>query len=180
MRINVKIVPMPGAEIVIPEVQTMYSACADVPACLNHVTHIKVWNSANTPFEKKIDRSRPGDAWFCLYPNERALIPTGMKFIIPHGFQVKIIPRSGLALKSGITLLNSPGTIDSDYTNEVMVILHNTSDNHFYIRQGDRIAQMEIRENTMQHMFFNFGTEEELQEHKESSNREGGFGSTGI
>lgn len=77
-----------------------------------------------------------------LSPGERALIPTGLRIAIPVGFEVQIRPRSGLALKHGITLPNSPGTIDSDYRGAVGVILFNTSDTPFQIGHGSRIAQM--------------------------------------
>lgn len=181
MRINLKVVPMPDAQVEIPVVQTLQSACADVRACFTHVDGVKTWTSANQIFEKEVVKYElERGPWFCLYPSERALIPTGLRFIIPHGFQIKLIPRSGVSLKKGVILINSPGTIDSDYTNEVMIPLYNASDVPFYIHHGDRLIQMEIRENTIQKTFFTFGTEEELQQHKEESDRDGGFGSTGI
>ena len=79
---------------------------------------------------------------FDLYPNQRVLIHTGLFLEIPIGFEAHIRPRSGLALKHGVTVLNSPGTIDSDYRGEVGVILINHSKNVFSIHKGDRIAQM--------------------------------------
>jgi len=77
-----------------------------------------------------------------LAPGARALVPTGLKIAVPAGYEMQIRPRSGLALKSGITVLNSPGTIDSDYRGAVGVILFNTSDTPFQIGHGSRIAQM--------------------------------------
>lgn len=77
-------------------------------------------------------------------PLERALIPTGLAIELPQGFEAQIRPRSGLAIKSGITVLNTPGTIDSDYRGEIKVILINLSDHPFELNRADRIAQMVI------------------------------------
>jgi len=79
-----------------------------------------------------------------LKPGNRARVPTGLFIEIPEGYEAQIRPRSGLAIKSGITVLNSPGTIDSDYRGEVCVILINLSDQDFVIKDGDRISQMVI------------------------------------
>lgn len=79
-----------------------------------------------------------------LQPRETALIPAGFAMAIPHGYEAQLRPRSGLALKHGITLLNSPGTIDSDYRGPVGVILTNLGHEPFYVHRGDRIAQMVI------------------------------------
>jgi dUTP pyrophosphatase len=83
-----------------------------------------------------------GDAPMTLQPGARAAVPTGLALAIPEGFEAQLRPRSGLALKHGITCLNSPGTIDSDYRGEVHVILINHGDAPFTIRRGERIAQM--------------------------------------
>ena len=77
-----------------------------------------------------------------LKPGARAMVPTGMCWAIPHGYEVQIRPRSGLAAKAGVTCLNTPGTIDSDYRGEVKVILINLGEDDVVIRRGDRIAQM--------------------------------------
>ena len=79
-----------------------------------------------------------------LNPSEHRLIPTGFAMALPEGFEAQVRPRSGLALKHGITVLNSPGTIDADYRGEVGVILINHGNNPFHIQRGDRIAQMVI------------------------------------
>lgn len=79
-----------------------------------------------------------------LMPGARALVPTGLKFEIPPGFEVQVRPRSGLALKHGITLVNSPGTIDSDYRGEVGIIVMNTGDTEFEVPHGMRIAQLVV------------------------------------
>ena len=79
-----------------------------------------------------------------LLPGARALIPTGFAFELPHGYEAQVRPRSGLALKHGVTLLNSPGTIDSDYRGELMVIMINHGTEPFLVRRGDRVAQLVI------------------------------------
>src|ERR1700749_2873956 len=79
-----------------------------------------------------------------LKPLERKLIPTGLHIELPEGFEAQIRPRSGLALKHGIGIVNSPGTVDADYRGEIKVLLINFSDQHFEINSGDRIAQMVI------------------------------------
>lgn len=79
-----------------------------------------------------------------LGPRERVLVPTGIAIALPLEFEAQVRPRSGLALKAGITVLNSPGTIDADYRGEISVILMNLSDQHYTVRRGDRIAQLVI------------------------------------
>lgn len=81
---------------------------------------------------------------FTLHPLERRLIPTGLYIALPEGYEAQVRPRSGLALKHGITVLNSPGTIDSDYRGELMVLLINLSQNPFTVNDGERIAQLVI------------------------------------
>ncbi len=79
-----------------------------------------------------------------LRPGERTLVPTGLMFELPPGFEGQVRPRSGLALRSGVTLLNTPGTVDSDYRGEVMVLLVNLGSEDFVVRRGERIAQMVV------------------------------------
>jgi dUTP pyrophosphatase len=107
-----------------------------------------------------------------LKPMERKLIPTGLKMEIPTGYEVQIRPRSGLAFKHGITVLNSPGTIDSDYRGDVGVLLINLSNENFIIQNGDRIAQMIVAK----HEVPNFIENSNLNDSHRGS---GGFGSTG-
>lgn len=83
-----------------------------------------------------------------LAPGERRLIPTGIQLALPPGYEAQIRPRSGLALNHGVTLLNTPGTVDSDYRGEIRVILINLGEKEFSIRRGDRIAQMVIQQVT--------------------------------
>ncbi len=107
-----------------------------------------------------------------LQPLERALIPTGLFMALPNGFEAQVRPRSGLAAKNGITVLNTPGTIDADYRGEVKVILINLSDEAFAIEDGTRVAQLVIAPVTR--------AEWEVVEKLETSDRgSGGFGSTG-
>ena len=84
------------------------------------------------------------DAPLTLKPMARAMVPTGLAFAVPAGFEAQVRPRSGLAAKAGITCLNTPGTIDADYRGEVKVILINVGEEDFVIRRGDRIAQLVI------------------------------------
>ena len=105
-------------------------------------------------------------------PHGRILIPTGLFIAIPEGYEMQVRPRSGLALKKGITVLNTPGTVDADYRNEVGVILFNTSDEDFKIEKGDRIAQIVFNKFEQ----INWVEADELDE----TERKGGFGHTGI
>lgn len=107
-----------------------------------------------------------------LAPGERALIPTGMSLEVPAGYELQIRPRSGLALRHGVTLLNSPGTVDSDYRGHVGVILVNLGREPFVVRRGDRIAQFVVAP-VVQAAF------REAEALGVSARGEGGFGSTG-
>lgn len=115
----------------------------------------------------------PADQPLTLKPGERALVPTGFIFEVPHGYEAQIRPRSGLAIKNGITCLNSPGTVDSDYRGEVKVILANLGQDDFTIERGMRIAQMVIAPVTQVAV-------SEVTETSETARGAGGFGSTGI
>jgi dUTP pyrophosphatase len=108
-----------------------------------------------------------------LKPLERKLIPTGLYLELPQGYEAQVRPRSGLALKSGISVLNSPGTVDSDYRGEVGVILVNLSSQDFTIKNGDRIAQMIVAE------YVQVGFEE-ADTLEETVRGAGGFGHTGV
>ena len=108
-----------------------------------------------------------------LKPMERMLIPTGLAIALPTGFEAQIRPRSGLAYKNGVTVLNSPGTIDADYRGEVKVLLVNLSPDDFVIERGMRIAQMVIAK----HEHVSWHVVDELDD---TARGEGGFGSTGT
>ena len=114
----------------------------------------------------------PEDRPLILPPGRRAAVPTGLVLELPDGHEGQVRPRSGLALKHGITCLNTPGTIDSDYRGEVKVILANLGDEPFEIRRGERIAQLVPAPVLRAHFT-------EVQELEETARGSGGFGSTG-
>ena len=107
-----------------------------------------------------------------LKPLERTIIKTGLQIELPVGFEAQVRPRSGLAAKHGLTVLNSPGTVDADYRGEIGVILVNLSTTDFKIEDGERIAQLVIAKHERAEWI-------EVQELSETSRGEGGFGSTG-
>lgn len=144
-KVKVKIIKAEG--VLIPQYMTEESAGMDVRALLEESVVLK--------------------------PLERALIPTGIKMEIPKGYEVQVRPRSGLAIKNGITLLNSPGTIDSDYRGEIKVILVNLSSEPFEVKNGERIAQLVLQKVYQMSL-------EESQELGETERSSGGFGSTGV
>ena len=108
-----------------------------------------------------------------LKPMERRLVPTGLHIALPAGFEAQIRPRSGLALKHGITVLNTPGTVDADYRGEIMVLLVNFSDRDFIVNDGERIAQMVIASHE-------HGTFELVEALGETTRGTGGYGHTGV
>lgn len=114
----------------------------------------------------------PADAPVTLQPGQRALIDTGFCMALPAGYEAQVRPRSGLAIKHGITCLNTPGTIDADYRGEVKVILINLGDAPFIIERGERIAQMVIAPVTQAQVSV-------VTQLNETSRGSGGFGSTG-
>jgi dUTP pyrophosphatase len=114
----------------------------------------------------------PEEAPLTLEPGERAAVPTGLTMALPPGFEAQVRPRSGLALKAGITCLNTPGTIDADYRGEVKVILVNLGQEPFVIRRGERIAQMVIAPVVQ-------AAWREAESLDETARGAGGFGSTG-
>ena len=107
-----------------------------------------------------------------LLPGDRALVPTGLSIAVPAGYEAQVRPRSGLALRGGIVLPNSPGTIDSDYRGELQVIVWNTGSEPFAIERGDRIAQLVLAPVARLEW-------DEVDRLPESTRGEGGFGSTG-
>ena len=115
----------------------------------------------------------PADEPLIIRPGDRHAVPTGLAMAIPRGFEGQVRPRSGLALKSGITCLNTPGTVDSDYRGEVKVILINLGAEDFTVRRGDRIAQMVIAPVIQ-------AAVAEVSDLDETARGAGGFGSTGA
>ncbi|MBP3562501.1 MAG: dUTP diphosphatase [Treponema sp.] len=144
-KVNIKFVAQEGA--IIPEYKTSGAAGADVCAFLSEPVVIK--------------------------SGEFAMIPTGLSFAIPEGYEIQVRPRSGLAAKNGVTVLNTPGTIDSDYRGEVKVILINHGKDAFTVNNGDRIAQLIVAPVTQ-------GVFEKTDELDSTERGEGGFGSTGV
>lgn len=113
------------------------------------------------------------DGTITIPPGGRAIVPTGLRIAIPRGYEGQVRPRSGLALEHGVTVLNSPGTIDSDYRGEVRIILINHGDLDFHISSGDRIAQLIV--SAVERV--DFAASNSLGETERGS---GGFGSTGV
>ena len=126
-----------------------------------------------TPQSAGMDLRANLDAPITLHPLERRLIPTGLHIALPEGYEAQVRPRSGLALKHGLTVLNTPGTIDADYRGEIGVVLINLSQEDFVVNDGERIAQMVI----VRHEQGDFVVVEELDE---TERGEGGYGHTGV
>ena len=108
-----------------------------------------------------------------LHPMERTLVPTGIRIELPEGYEAQVRPRSGLALKHGVTVLNTPGTIDSDYRGELKVLLVNLSNDDFVVNAGERVAQMVIARHET-------ATWEEVEVLDETERGAGGFGHSGT
>ena len=141
---------------------------------------IKIVNKGNqqiptyaTPQSAGMDLRANIDGPILLKSLDRKLIPTGLHIALPEGYEAQVRPRSGLAIKHGITCLNTPGTIDSDYRGDVGVILVNLSNEDFVIQPGERIAQMVINK-------FEQAELVEVEELDETERGEGGFGHTGV
>lgn len=141
---------------------------------------IKVINKGRQPLPQYATDQSAGmdlradiDEPVTIKPLERKLIHTGLYIALPAGYEAQVRPRSGLALKHGITVLNSPGTIDADYRGEVMVLLVNLSNEDFVVKAGERIAQMVVA----RHEQIHFETVAELDETQRGA---GGYGHTGI
>lgn len=126
-----------------------------------------------TPLSAGMDLRADISEPIVLKPMERRIIPTGLRIALPPGYEAQVRPRSGLALKHGITVLNSPGTIDADYRGEIGVLLVNLSDRDFTVTAGERIAQMVVARHEQ--------AEFELVDELDPTERgEGGYGHTGV
>ena len=141
---------------------------------------IKVVNKGHQPLPEYATPQSAGmdlraniEAPITLKPMERRLIPTGLYIALPVGYEAQIRPRSGLALKHGITVLNTPGTIDADYRGELMVLRVNFSDSDFIINDGERIAQMVIARHEQ-------GIFEVVEALDDTERGTGGYGHTGV
>ena len=142
--------------------------------------NVKVINKGHQPLPAYATSQSAGmdlraniDESIVLHPMERRLVPTGLHIALPQGFEAQIRPRSGLALKHGITVLNTPGTIDADYRGELMVLLINFSDTDLVINDGERIAQMVVA----RHEQIEFQLVDELDDTERGA---GGYGHTGV
>ena len=153
---------MSGTNISVNIVRLPHGQGLDLPA-------YETSGSAGMDLRAACSQSEPLE----LAPGQRLLVPTGLVFEIPDGYEAQIRPRSGLALKHGITCLNTPGTIDSDYRGEVMVLLVNLGTEKFVVERGMRIAQMVFAPVTRAEL-----TEASLA--NQSGRGTGGFGSTGV
>lgn len=141
---------------------------------------IKVINKSKHPLPEYATENSAGmdlraniDEPIVLKPLERVLIPTGVFIALPHGYEAQVRPRSGLAIKKGITVLNAPGTIDADYRGMIGVILINLSNEDFVVNDGERIAQMVISK-------YERAEWEEVDELDETERGAGGYGHTGV
>lgn len=144
------------------------------------MVNIKVVNTGHQPLPQYATAQSAGmdlraniDAPITLHPMERRLIPTGLHIALPEGYEAQVRPRSGLALKHGITVLNTPGTVDADYRGEIMVLLVNFSGEDFVINDGERIAQMIIARYAQAEL-------EPVGVLDETERGEGGYGHTGV
>ncbi len=150
MRIPVHLLPH-GEGLPLPEFATPHAAGMDLRAAIPE-----------------------GETWR-IEPGQRRLVPTGLAMAIPVGFEGQVRPRSGLALRHGVTVLNAPGTIDADYRGEVAVVLINHGESAFELRRGERIAQLLIAPAT----FWDWQATEGVEHLGETARGEGGYGSTG-
>ncbi|WP_277016717.1 dUTP diphosphatase [Prevotella corporis] len=144
------------------------------------MVQIKVVNKGKQPLPTYATAQSAGmdlraniDSPVTLKPMERRLVPTGLHIALPEGYEAQVRPRSGLALKHGITVLNTPGTVDADYRGEIMVLLINFSNEDFVINAGERIAQMVIARHEQAQF-------EEVEVLDETERGAGGYGHTGV
>ena len=153
----------------IPKFATEGSACFDIKYFPHGKQFIKGFDRRNAPIEREISMGN-----ILITSGDRLLIPTGLWLDIPEGFSVRIHPRSGLSLKSGLVLANAEGVIDSDYTDELFILMTNYSDNRILINIGDRVAQGELVESVKYDLSLT------TVKPTKKTNRDGGFGSTGT
>ena len=155
--------------VVLPIFLTKQSACFDISCQTFGKVEFKGYNNFNSAFTRPM---KNGNIY--IGPHERVMIPTGLILDIPEGYSVRVHPRSGISLKQGLNLINGQGIIDADYTDELFILLHNTSDNGHMINNGDRIAQGEMVKSEEYVIW------EVFERPGRKSERDGGMGSTGI
>ena len=158
----------------------MTNFALDLKYNFNQMLKIKVVNKGHHPLPQYATAQSAGmdlranlSVAVTLRPLERRLIPTGLHIALPAGYEAQVRPRSGLALKKGITVLNTPGTIDADYRGEIGVVLINLSQEDFVVEDGERIAQMVIAR-------YEQGVFEPVEVLDETERGEGGYGHTGV
>jgi dUTP pyrophosphatase len=161
----------PRAEL--PRFQTAGSACFDLKALLEVGQTVVCYNPLNKETRVPV-KNISGKPSIQLYPQHRALIPTGLIFDIPEGHVVRVYPRSGNSLKRGLQLANSTGIVDSDYVEEIFVILQNTSEAVVVVEDGERISQ------AMLEQVLSYELTEVTERPSQKTERNGGFGSTGA
>lgn len=154
--------------IKLPAKQTEQSACFDLSFQGHGHNNYTGYTRMNKEFKRVMNNM------IMITPGERVMVPTGISMDIPKGYSVRIHPRSGLSLKQGLVLANGEGVVDSDYVEEVMILVHNISDNNIEIRSGDRIAQAELVKDV------EYSIEETSVRPGVKTSRMGGMGSTGI
>lgn len=155
-------------QVVLPKKQTEQSACFDLSFQGYGKSDYSGFTKMNKPFTRVMNNL------IVIQPGDRVMVPTGIIMDIPKGYSVRIHARSGLSLKQGLVLANSEGVIDSDYIDEVMVLMWNISDNAITIRSGDRIAQAELITD------IEYSISESVTRPGMKTNRTGGMGSTGV
>lgn len=153
----------------LPSFATLDSACFDLSFQPSGKGDYKGYNSNNSPFSRSLQNNN-----IIVMPGERVMVPTGLIFDIPKGYSVRLHARSGTSLKQGLVLINSEGIIDSDYVEEVYVLLTNTSANSVKINKGDRIAQAELVKKE------EYSLVETTTKPFPKTERVGGMGSTGL
>ncbi len=171
---NIGIVKL-SEDVQVPQKATTSSACYDLKASLRSLT-VKDVSPENVKGEA-LRINVNGDNQVVLRAGYRMLVPVGIKFVIPHGYSVRLHPRSGNAWKTGITLANCEGVIDSDYPNETFALLFNTSDADYTIKDGDKVCQFELVKDIELEFFES--SEDDLKTHIKDCDRTGGLGSTG-
>jgi dUTP pyrophosphatase len=166
---NLGVYTIPGTNATLPSFATDGSACFDICARFHEGKPITAYTTSN--IEMRVSHT---DGKFTVFKGWRVLVPTGLILDIPEGYSVRLHARSGLALKQGLVLANGEGVIDSDYTNELLVMMHTVGDNMVTICDGDRICQAELVRNQPT-LFVSIPNPPQPK-----TTRNGGFGSTGV
>lgn len=157
-------------DVVLPKYQTDHAACFDLAFSAKGKTEYDGFNHDNAPIKRQIHNG----TGIYFSPGDRIKVPTGLIFDIPDGFSVRVHPRSGLALKQGLVLVNAEGVVDADYVDETFLLIVNTAVHGIWIREGDRVAQAELVRDIRPHLT------EISEPPAKKGNRNGGMGSTGV